>query len=419
MRGNRGFVLPLAILAGLAVTLFIVVVSSLGKSSRARITHLGKAQTAFHIGYSAMSRFMARLHQTGWADRDFRDRPVQLFQAPLLGGEYDLHGENTPGLNRDFQTDLYIRVRFEDMKRLFFWRFQYRDDLLDLSNRSGVLFFGSIPVEQFPGPAGSIFGSKVDRILAVRRANRDTADDLSFQIQGIQDAREIARILGTSAPSATNTPEFSPTAANADTFAVPGLPPIPFPSTKGAAYTDSPLLPPVTVVPGGPVTDPLTAPPPSEIPTAPTVPENAAAAADADEEKTANAVAASMLQVEKAIMTLNTMMEDLSAEDIEQRAGMFPGDPTLAGLLEEYRKAVEDLESHGGAARKAGAAAMEAEPVAKSGANVGILNDFNDAVDTALSEFEAASKAEISRFNVNAKIDAQIALLKSGSPYGR
>lgn len=414
MRENRGFVLPLAVLAGLAVTLFIVVVSSLGKSSRARITHLSKAQTCFHIGYSAMSRFMARLHQAGWADRDFRDRPVQLYQAPLLGGEYDLHGENTPGLNRDFQTDLYIRVRFEDMTRLFFWRFQYRDDLLDLSNRSGVLFFGSIPVEQFPGPAGSLFGSKVDRILAVRRANRDAADDLSLQVQGIRDARKIAQVLGTSAPSATNTPEFPPTATNVDTFTAAGLPPIPFPSTKGVAYTDSPLLPPVTTVPAAvAVTDPLTDPPPMEIPTAPPVPDNAAAAAEADEEKIANAVAARILEVKDAIMTLNTMMEDLSVENMVSRVREFPGDPTLTSLLDDYGKAVEALESHGAAARKAANAALEAEPGARNGANVGILNDFNDAVDTALSEFKAACEAEISRFAVNKKIEAQIALLNA------
>lgn len=420
MMRRRGFVLPMVILAVLSITLFIVVVSSLGRSSRSRIIHFYKAHTAFYIGYSAMSRFMARLHQTGWADRDYRDGPAKQFRVSMLEGEYDLHAENTPGLDRDYQTDLYVRVRLDDLTRLFFWRLQYRDDLLDLSNRLGVLFFASIPVDCFPGAAGSSFGATVDRILAKRAENRETADILSMEIQGISDVKKIAEILGAPALQATNTAEFPPV-ADGGSFKMAGLPPIPFPSSGGTAFNDSPLTPNAPAVspglspaPSAPADDPLVPPAkPTSLPSSPQVPADPRSLVD--EEKTKADISSSMTAVNTAAMWVDNLGNHLlkPSSHIVERDLKYPNDPVIAEQFKAYQQAQVDVGACMIAVYNAAKAARKAEPLASTGMNPGAVSSVREAASAAEGSMAAGIEAFNRRTAAGNAIRAQIAILEA------
>lgn len=412
----------MVVLAGLSITLFIVVVSSLGRSSRSRIVHLDKAQTAFYIGYSAMSRFMARLHQTSWSDRDYRDAPAKQFRVTLLDGEYDLHAENTPGLNRDFQTDLYVRVRLDDMTRLFFWRLQYRDDLLDLSNRSGVLYFASIPVDRFPGAAGFSFGSTVDRILAKRAENRETADILSMEVLGVSDVGKIAEILGAPALKATNTAEF-PTVANGGLTGMAGLPPIPFPSSDGGGgggFNDSPLTPDAPAAspgpspaPSAPADDPLVPPAkPLSLPSSPPVPADPRV--PAAEGKTNADISSAISMADKADAWVSNAGRYLTTPSNHMTPNEMKSlnDPVIAEKYSAFTQAQSELEASMRAALDAVKAARKAEPLASTAMNPGAVSNLREAASTASAEMTAGIESMRLRNELLAEIRSRIALLE-------
>lgn len=422
---RRGFVLPMVVLAGLSITLFIVVVSSLGRSSRSRIVHLDKAQTTFYIGYSAMSRFMARLHQTSWSDRDYRDAPVKQFRVTLLDGEYDLHAENTPGLNRDFQTDLYVRVRLDDMTRLFFWRFRYRDDLLDLSNRSGVLYFASAPVDRFPGGAGSSFGSTVDRVLAKREENRESADILSMEAMGVSDVKKIAEVLGTPAPNATSTAEFPPVAGGGLTK-MAGLPPIPFPTSDGGGregFNDSPLTPDAPVASPGalpdrsvavglkdplvPPTKPPSLPARSQVPADPRAPV-VKGKTDTDINSAISTADKAETWVGNAGRYLTTPSNHMTPDEMN-----YLNDTTVAEKYRAFTQAQAELEASMRAALDAVKAARKAEPLASTAMNPGAVSNLGEAASAASSAMTAGIESMRLRNELLAEIRKRIALLKT------
>jgi hypothetical protein len=236
-------VLPLVALAALSMGLFIASLTSLGQSSRARIAHLNKSQACYYIAQSAYQRLIARIHKEGWYNRCFKNAPYREINKTILDGAYDIHVENSPGPNKEFQMDIYIRSRFVDHSRLYFWRVMYRSDLLDISNRNWVVEFASLPEENFPAAAETgEFASKIDKLIKERKANEADTDELSAKIIPATTINDILDIIGNPDPKATNTDEFVETVKLPPS--IKGIPPTPFPVAQPEPGPEEPVPPP-------------------------------------------------------------------------------------------------------------------------------------------------------------------------------
>ncbi|MGM0599980.1 MAG: hypothetical protein ACQETH_09215 [Candidatus Rifleibacteriota bacterium] len=260
---KTGMVLPLIALAALSMGLFIASLTSMGQSSRARITHLNKSQACYYIAQSAYQKLIARIHKEGWYNRCFKSGPHREINQNLLDGSYDLHVENTPGPNKDFQMDIYIRSRFVEHSRLYFWRVMYRSDLLDISNRNWVVEYASLPEENFPAAAETgEFASKIDKLIKERKANESATDDLSAKIIPATTINDVLDIIGNPDPKATNTDEFEKTVKLPSS--IKGIPPTPFPVAQPEPGPEEPVPAPIpdnsasTEQPLDPSNDPAT-----------------------------------------------------------------------------------------------------------------------------------------------------------------
>ncbi|MBI3038341.1 hypothetical protein HYY75_04705 [bacterium] len=163
--------------------------------------------------------------------------PYKENNVSLLGGEYDLYIENTPG--RTFQADVYIRTRFTDLTKLFFWRVSYRSDLLDVSNRLSIILASSISPSYFPKGQSSSFAEEVDKLLDQRKRNQDQSDELAVKILNVSDVRDVVSIIGGNPTNQASAGSFVKRDPGL-TLDFPSIPSIPFPDDNPeSGYSDA------------------------------------------------------------------------------------------------------------------------------------------------------------------------------------
>jgi len=114
---NRGFILPLAIFAALAVASFIMTVTMMSRESRNQMIHMNKEQNAFLIAYSAYSKVLAKISINPWSDRYYKKGYPTENQIKLFGAEYDCYVTDSPG--KPNQADIYVRVKLGELIRLY------------------------------------------------------------------------------------------------------------------------------------------------------------------------------------------------------------------------------------------------------------------------------------------------------------
>lgn len=195
---RRGFLIPVAILAAVAVFFFIMSFSTMSRGYRNQIRHMSERQNLFYIAYSGYSQVISKLYQKTWEERFFKNGPSAESNVPIYHGFYDSYVVNVPG--KEYQADIYIRAWVvigsgKSREQLYFWRIIYNDDILDISNRVIPLMFTDIDVRFFPTGANSPFAAQADAILAERATNHEKANTYVRQIVTLQDARDIAGVF--------------------------------------------------------------------------------------------------------------------------------------------------------------------------------------------------------------------------------
>ncbi|OGK07798.1 MAG: hypothetical protein A2W80_02810 [Candidatus Riflebacteria bacterium GWC2_50_8] len=174
-------VLPLTLLAIVAVMGLVTTMGSLNQGLKTQIYRTNNHQLSFLIAYSAFSRVCAKIHSFSWANRPFVYEPYTETKVPFQGGHYDLLVENTAG--KDHQADIYIRTHLTGISRMYFWRVRVNEDLLDISNSIIVELYATPGVEDFPTAAGPrTIAGKVKDMLTKRAANQKKSDQLASEL---------------------------------------------------------------------------------------------------------------------------------------------------------------------------------------------------------------------------------------------
>ncbi len=238
---RRGLVLPLAILAAVVVGFMVVTFTGLNRSYRGQVELVNKREMTFTIAYSAYSRILARIYLRPWADRYFKDGPVQENGVPLFGGEYDSFVEDS---GKARQADIYIRSSFLGFSRLYLWRVAVRDDILDIGNRIRTLFFGSFEPYHMPVGSSGSMRTRVNQVLATRAANRPKAADKRKRIAAAAKVQDIIDLVGARTPGAPSLPD--PPAPPP-----PAVPDPPDPPSAPPAVASPPTPPPAVPPPAG------------------------------------------------------------------------------------------------------------------------------------------------------------------------
>lgn len=194
-----GMVMPLSLLAIIAVLGLVMTMGGLNQGVRTQIYRTNNHQLSFLIAYSAFSRVCAKIHSFSWANRPFRDEPYTESHMPLGGGHYDLLVENTVG--QDYQADIYIKTSLAGISRLYFWRIRFNDDLLDISNNIIVELYTSAPPEEFPTVSGSrVIAGKVADLLSERKDNQEKSDALAAELVAVTSPAAIIEKLNGRVP---------------------------------------------------------------------------------------------------------------------------------------------------------------------------------------------------------------------------
>jgi hypothetical protein len=196
---TRGMVLPLSLLAILAVLGLVTTLGGLNQGLRTQIYRTNNHQLSFLIAYSAFSRVCAKIHSFSWANRPFLTEPYTETRIPLQGGHYDLLVENTAG--KDYQADIYIRTHLANISRMYFWRIRFNDDLLDVSNNIIVELYATPEVDDFPTVNGPRkIAGEVEEMLAKRSANQKKSDAMASELMKSANTRAIIEKMGARVP---------------------------------------------------------------------------------------------------------------------------------------------------------------------------------------------------------------------------
>jgi len=191
---KKGFVFLLAISAVVAVALFSATLSFLNQNFRNQVTNVAYREVAFEMASSVLAGIMAKVYAKPWNDRFFKTNPAESFNNPILNGTYDYFVENSPGKTNQF--DVYIKIDLQGKSNLYIWRIEYHDSILDISQNFSKVFFTRKEGEKFPTDAMNTLSAEIDEILQDKKNNQDAALEKTAEIEEINDAKEIAEILG-------------------------------------------------------------------------------------------------------------------------------------------------------------------------------------------------------------------------------
>lgn len=194
MKNKRGIAFPILILAMIVIAGFVVSLSSLDTGLKNQVFRANNDRLSFLIAYSALSRVLAKVHSFSWVNRPFAAEPYIEKQVALRGGSYDLLVEDTYG--KQLQADVYIRTHLGGKSRMYFWRTQFNDDLLEISNRVIIKAFKAGDAKDFPKKNGlRPFAKVIEDLLNKRANNQEKSDSLADVIARATDVDEIINIV--------------------------------------------------------------------------------------------------------------------------------------------------------------------------------------------------------------------------------
>jgi len=214
-----GFAIPTAILAVFVAAFFLATLSTMNRGYKAGLQHLDARQHMFNVAFSAYSSVLARLSEKAWNDRFFKGAPFAQSGVNHDDATYDLYVTDTAG--KQYQADLYIRVKVGKASQLFFWRFQYVDDILDTSGRAYPLVFLDAEADYYPGGSKSL-DAKIADILQQRKQNRPKAMGKTKLAQTLTSVNDVAQVV-TARPQGTLIPESAVGTQNPSAPAIPGF----------------------------------------------------------------------------------------------------------------------------------------------------------------------------------------------------
>lgn len=199
---RKGYVLLMVVFGAVSLAFFGFSVSSLNQGYRSQVLHTKQMQASFQIAYSGFQRILAKTFLKPWEERFFKATPGTENGVVLYGGVYDSFVFDAPGQKN--QADIYIRVKLEEVTRNYVWRVEHVPDLLD-SQYYRTIFFGDVPINDYPAGSAAAYSNTINQKMQDRATNRPKAESLANQIAGLLDLKDIANLLGTTAPSIPGT----------------------------------------------------------------------------------------------------------------------------------------------------------------------------------------------------------------------
>lgn len=210
MKNREGFVYLLVIAAVLAAVVFSLTLSNLNQGFRKQVSYVAHKDVCFEMAYSVLSGIMAKVYSKPWNERFFATAPVSVNGESILDGTYDFLVEDSPGKSHQFDT--YIRINLLGQRRVFFWRIEYHDNMLDISQSFSKIYFTHLDEDKFPAGAGNRITTEVDRILKNRELNREKSEKLASILKGSNNSKDIADLLNAPKPTFPDNdfPDFNP-----------------------------------------------------------------------------------------------------------------------------------------------------------------------------------------------------------------
>ncbi len=269
MHFRRGFFLPLVILGVLSMVFLITFVNSLGSSFTHQVQHVDEVSRTYVIGEAVFAQVTARIREKPYSQRFFAGVAYEEYERKILGGDYDLFIEDAREDGKLLKNiaDIYVRARYGNVKRLYFWRVRVEDSLLDAAGKMYFLLFANLDPEKFPKPGASPFADQIKEILAKRKANSPVSGVKGAAVLGANSVPQILDILKGNPPGQTSSvPAPLPSAPLPNVgAALPPAPSDPLPSVP-AEWPEPPLMTAKAIMEGRPKIVRNPNPPPSVIP---------------------------------------------------------------------------------------------------------------------------------------------------------
>lgn len=235
---SGGFVIPLVLLAGFALLTMIAVVFTLGSGLSGQVNRADAITRCRVIAESVYVRALAQLRDRPAGVTSYADA-VKIKNASLLGGSFELFVEDTPG--KPGLIDIYVRSRYRNVVRLFFWRVRIESSVLDATGRLFATIFTTLDPAKFPSSAGSSpHLTQIDQILQERKQNHGPAAVKGQKLRDMVSLPDILRELDV--PVDATVPNTTDDAAPEPAITAT-LPPPPQPPFELAWQDDQDSLP--------------------------------------------------------------------------------------------------------------------------------------------------------------------------------
>lgn len=195
---NLGIAIPISITVILFVAIIFAGIWSLIQGLSTQRFYVDSQIKVIAIIESAYNIILARLMNTPWEDRWFKNKPDAKSNIYLDDGKYDYFIQDTP--NKDKMVDLWIKGEFRNVKRVHFYRIRYHNPILKEISIPSPNFVASFDENESKKRLSDSniqeLSQKLDLLINVRNINRPNLYKHWFDIINLINPVDILLKLG-------------------------------------------------------------------------------------------------------------------------------------------------------------------------------------------------------------------------------
>lgn len=194
---TRGIAMGLVVMVVFSLFAGGMIISRLSRSLQSQLTYADSALRAQYIAESACNQLIAKTISRPFEQRWFGGNPDAKSELSYGGGLYDYFIQDTP--DRPKYVDIWTRATYRDVKRCFFWRFEFHVSLL-----SGIREFAPVEVleidERLFPPKGSANNdariAEIENLIRQRHEKKSKADQVVAKVIKDPDLENVLTTLG-------------------------------------------------------------------------------------------------------------------------------------------------------------------------------------------------------------------------------
>jgi len=187
-------VLPLVVLGVVGMITLIEVLHDMGSGYSDQVRHVDEGLRCRSLAESVCAMVAARIREQPFHKRFYAGKPFVAWDVALMDGRYDLLVADVPP-PRVGQTDVYVQATFGRVKRLYVWRLEYANSILDAAGRLHPILFTVLDKPLPTNPTTSPYAPLIEDLITKRKNNDRPAKEKTLQIQNVTRIEDVIKVI--------------------------------------------------------------------------------------------------------------------------------------------------------------------------------------------------------------------------------